>query len=357
MAMVVRIHLTFGLRLKVLAIAFYLLGQSFLFSQRVTPFQSGSYLPVLSSLRDFAPAPNGMYIINYMYWVSPQSYYDQNGERISGIDIDLPADTPGVGDNLVDLYPEVRAFMGNFLLYYSSPLIEELGNARYSFLLGPSFQMVRYELDARVGSETFNERGGISGYGDFFLQPVGLGWSFNNRFDLSFSYGLYLPTASYQTGSDTNLGAGRLTHQFQLPFLAYFNEQSTAVLVASTFEINGELIDRDVRPGNRFSLEYGISQYITPWFEVELMNGHNWQVSDDRGEDTWWLNTPLQARDRQNLVSLGINVWSWSERLQMRFKYVWTYGAVQNVANNFFSASLFFDPHWLRKKQRLENQN
>ncbi|OIQ27691.1 MAG: hypothetical protein BM564_11455 [Bacteroidetes bacterium MedPE-SWsnd-G2] len=323
------------------------------FAQRVTPFQSGSYVPVLSSLRDFAPAPKGIYLLSYLYWVSPQSFYDRNGNKLSNVNIDLPVDVPGIGDNIADLYPKARAFMGNITLYYSSPEIKQLGNAKYSFILGPSFQMSRYEVNATIGEEEINKKGGISGYGDFFLQPLGLSWSFDNKIDVSFYYSLYLPTASYQTGADNNLGTGHITHQLQIPFLAYANNQATAFLIAPTLEFNGKLIDRDVKPGSRLSLEYGVSQYLSERFEIEVMNAHNWQIGNDKGEDAWWLNTPFQARDRQNLVSVGLNAWSWAERLQMRFKYVWTYGARQNVANNFFSASLFFDPHWLTKQKRV----
>ena len=328
-----------------------------LYAQRVTPFQTGSYIPLLTSLRDFAPAPTGMYLINYNYWVSPKGYYDQNGDKLSGVNIELPEEIPDFGGNMIDLHPEAKAFMGMFALYYSSPIIEELGNAKYSFLLGPSFQMVRYKLDARVGQDTLQYQGGISGYGDFFLQPLGFSWSFGDWMDLSVFWGLYLPTASYQTGAVDNLGVGHITHQFQTPALFYLNEQSTAFLITPTLEVSGWFIDRDVKPGERLSLEYGVSQYFTDWLELEIMNAHNWQISPDKGADAWWLGTSLDSFDRKNLVSVGANVWGWAERLQLRFKF-WDYGAVQNMANNYFSFSLLFNPHWLNyikaKKAEME---
>jgi hypothetical protein len=218
--------------------------------------------------------------------------------------------------------------------------------------------MVRYKLDAIVGEDSLSTKGGISGYGDLFIQPLGVSWSFNNRFDLSFFYGLYLPTANYQTGAIDNLGVGHISHQFQIPALFYLNDQATAFLLAPTFELSGWFIDRDVKPGSRFSLEYGISQYVTSWLELEVMNAHNWQVGPDKGEDAWWLGTPLDAFDRKNMVSVGVNAWTWTERLQFRFKYVWEYGAVQNMANNYFSFSLLFNPRWLNyvkdQKQKSE---
>ena len=102
---------------------------------------------------------------------------------------------------------------------------------------------------------------------------------------------------------------GIWTHQLQAPTYFYAMEQATAFAVIPTLELNGKVKDADARPGHRFSLEYGISQYFTNWLEIELMNGHNWQISDDTGDDVWWSGTRFDGRDRKNIFSAGIGLW------------------------------------------------
>ncbi len=40
--------------------------------------------------------------------------------------------------------------------------------------------------------------------------------------------------------------------------------------------MNGKIKDRDLTPGNRFSLEYGISQYLSERLGVGVHGAHNW---------------------------------------------------------------------------------
>ena len=84
----------------------------------------------------------------------------------------------------------------------------------------------------------------------------------------------------YQSGSYYP-GLVNLRDLAAAPAYFYAMEQATAFALIPTLELNGKVKDANARPGHRFSLEYGISQYFTSWLEVELVNGHNWQISED----------------------------------------------------------------------------
>jgi len=97
--------------------------------------------------------------------------------------------------------------------------------------------------------------------------PVGLSWELE-RTDLSFFYGFVAPTGTYETGSDANLGLGFWTRQFQgFGYLYPAEGKSTAIMLGLTYELNSKIKDADLTPGNRFSLEWGISQYFSDQFE------------------------------------------------------------------------------------------
>jgi hypothetical protein len=127
-------------------------------------------------------------------------------------------------------------------------------------------------------------------------------------------------------------------------------EQATAFAIIPTLEINGKVKDADARIGNRFSLEYGISQYFTSWLEVEIMNGHNWQIQADSGDDVWWSGTRFDGFDRKNVFSAGINVWPVEGILNLRVKYIKDYGVRQRFNNQFWNLSLLLIPGILAER-------
>ena len=102
--------------------------------------------------------------------------------------------------------------------------------------------------------------------------------------------------------------------------------------------------DYEERAGNRFSLEYGISQYFTEWLEVEVMNGHNWQISDDSGSDAWWDGTRFDSRDKKSTFGVGVGVWTLEGMLSLRLKYIMDYAIKQRFKNQFVSFSLLLIP-------------
>ena len=122
-------------------------------------------------------------------------------------------------------------------------------------------------------------------WSDLFVVPVGLSWGLD-QFDTTLTYGFYAPTGKYETGGSDNIGTGFLDSS--IPglrlLLSSHGNQSTAIMVGLTYELNSTIKDADITPGSRFSLELAVSQYLSERFEVGVHGSVNWQVGDDTGK-------------------------------------------------------------------------
>jgi hypothetical protein len=315
-----------------------LLGTKVTMAQRISPYQSGSYYPGLISLC-------GLIFLDYNYWMSSSGYYDKDGEKFTGGTINLPPPNNPIN---IDINPGISGYLNVPGLFYVSKF-KVLG-ARYMASIYPIYLNLDYEVFMAIGDTSSNISGNVSGWGDLTAMPFGLSWSFGEKIDLSFMYTFYAPVGRYETGADDNLGQGFWTHQFQLPTYFYAMEQATALAIIPTFEFEGKVEDSEARTGNRFSLEYGISQYFTEWLEVEVVNGHNWQISDDSGSDAWWTGTRFDSRDRKNTFNAGVGVWSLKGMLNLRVKYIMDYGVRQRFKDNFVSLAWYLYQEFFPKK-------
>ncbi len=306
--------------------------------KNVSAYQAGAYQPGLLNVRDLSAVGAGFYFLDYNYWNSSNSYYDRNGDKFSGFDTD---------DGYLDLSQQVGGYTNVPVIFWASKF--KLFGARYMATLAPVFMSSNYKMNIHVDGDNkdVTSTGNTGGLGDIAVIPLGLSWTFGDKVDLSFFYTFYAPTGRYETGADDNVGKGYWTHQFQLPVYYYLQEKATAFVFVPTFEANGKVEDSDVKPGSRMTLEYGISQYFTSWLEVEVLNGHNWQVGDDTGNDVWWKDTPMYTKDKTNTVSFGVGVWPWEGRLNIRAKYAMDYGVKQRYKSNFWSFSAIFIPNLL----------
>ncbi len=333
----------------IIATILFLIITSTLYAQRVSPYQVGSYIPGLISLRDLGSVPGGLYLINYNYWINSNGYFDKNGNKIGSLDIDLNNFNPGSGTITLDLDTKIKGYSTVPLLYYASKF-KLLGGATYVASVAPNYASLNYNISMNLKDSTFVAEGKAGGWGDLSFMPLGLSWSFSSQVDLAFMYTLYAPTGRYSTGSDDNIGKGYWTHQFQVPTYFYLMERATAIGIIPTLEINGKVKDAEVWAGSRFSLEYGISQYLNEWLEIEIVNAHNWQISNDKGDDDWWKGTILDSKDSKNTFAVGVGVWPLAGRLQVRGRYVIDYGVRQRFQNRYWGLSLIFITNLLSEK-------
>ena len=315
-------------------------------AQVVTPLQGGHYAPAVANIRDRATPPPGLFLLWYNGSSRSDAFIDKRGEAFSSIR--LSEVRPNLPD--IDVSLELNAFTSIPTLFWASQ-VKLLGGARY--MAGISMNYI--SADASIITErsgivwpdsiiTKNVEGKNSGFSDMLVVPVGLSWELENA-DLSFFYGFAAPTGTYETGSDANLGLGFWTHQFQ--GFGYFYpaaDKSTAIMLGLTYELNSAIKDADVTPGNRFSLEWGVSQYLSEQFELGIQGGHNWQISDDTGNDVYWDRT---VHDRKSTVAFSAGYWVWKEHLSIVLKYAFDFGVRQRFRNNTWLFNIVFVPNVL----------
>ena len=309
-------------------------------AQVVSPLQGGHYAPVVKNIRDMANPPSGLFVLWYNGYFSSNKYIDKDGNEFNTIRLDQIY--PGLPN--IDLDLKLKGFTSIPAIFWTSNF-KILGGASYMAGISPNY----ISADASI----ISERGGIiidttytrtvdgknSGLSDLFVAPVGLSWGLE-KFDLTFLYGFYAPTGKFEAGSSDVVGLGFWTHQFQ--GYGYFYPvpaKSTAIMLALTYELNGKIKDTEVKPGNRFSLEWGISQFLSEKFELGIHGGHNWQIGDDTGDDVYW---DAAVHDRKSTLAFNASYWPWKERLMLKGKYAFDFGIRQRFKNNVWMLNLLF---------------
>jgi hypothetical protein len=271
---------------------------------------------------------------------SSNSYFDKNGNEFKQIRLDQI--NPILPNINVDL--SLGGFTSVPAVFWASKF-KILGGANYMAGISPGY----FSMDASVLSEprgividtvySKSVGGKVNGFSDLFVAPVGLSRALRG-FDFTFLYGFYAPTGKYQTGSSDNVGLGFWTHQFQ-GYGYYFplESKATAIMVGLTYELNSRIKDVEVTPGNRFTFEWAISQFLSEQFEVGIHGGHNWQISDDSGSDVYW---DPGVQDRKSSLAFSAAFWPVKERLMINMKYAFDYGIVQRFKNDNFILNMIF---------------
>jgi len=153
-------------------------------------------------------------------------------------------------------------------------------------------------------------------------------------------YGFYAPTGRYEPGADDNIGLGFWTHQFQgYGYFYPFPDKSTAFMLGLTFEFTSDTEDTELNTGNRFTLEWGISQYVSERLELTVQGGHNWQLTDDTGSAVFWDSS---IHDRKSTLGFSAGYWAVAERLYLSGKYAFDFASRHRFEANFWSVNLIY---------------
>lgn len=309
-------------------------------AQQVSPFQTGHFMPAFANVRDFAKISPGLYVMPYNYYAWSNQYVDRDGKKhdkifLTDIDPQLPSAVFSVEINTAATVPA---------LFWGSKF-KLLGGANYVAGITPSYYWSNTFITASQGGGNIDtvysnsENTRLSGFGDLSIIPFGLSWGWDH-FDATFYYGVTAPTGRYKTGSEDNIGLGFWTNQFQGYGYWYPNKsQATAFMLGLTYELNSKIKGEDVNPGNRFSLEYGWSIYLDERVEFSIMGGHNWQLTDDKGDDVYWN---ASYHDRKSTVAFSLAYWAVRDRLYIAGKYMLDYGVRQRFLLQGFMLNIIF---------------
>lgn len=327
------------LRLLILA-SLMMIFNGLSFAQVTSPLQSGHYSADLKNIRDLANPPSGFFILWYNAYYYSNKFIDKDGNEFTSIK--LSQINPALSDINVNL--DINGITSIPAIFWASKF-KILGGANYMAGISPSFissdVSVIAEMKGIILDTTYTRSidGKVSGFSDIFVAPLGLSWA-AEKFDITFLYGFYAPSGKFENESTDNLGLGFWTNQFQV-FGYYYpaTGKSTAIMLGLTYEFNSKIKDADVKPGNRFTLEWGVSQFFSEQFEVGIEGGHNWQVTDDFGSDVYW--NPA-VHDRKSTLAFNASYWPWKDRLMLNGKYAFDFDVRQRFKNNFWILNLLF---------------
>jgi hypothetical protein len=323
-----------------------------------SPLQQGHYVPGIMNVRDMVTPPDGLFVVWYNWGISSDTFVDGDGNKLSSLN--LSEIDPGYPD--LDIELEMKSFVTVPVLFWARGT-DLLGGARYIATIAPNYFTADFKAVGEVvggGGDPGYEEGSISGWSDLVVTPIGLSWALGHydsisvpdedmaavgapplrRFNVTALYSFVAPTGRYETGADDNLGLGFWTHQFQAFGYYYpYEHQATALMAGLTYELNSGIKDADVNPGNRMSLDWGLSRYFTSWLELSVHGAHNWQITDDSGDDVFW---DPAVHDRKNTLMLGAGFWPWAGRLQVTARYGFDYGMRQRFDNTNLMLNLIF---------------
>ena len=211
---------------------------------------------------------------------------------------------------------DVDTWASFFALYWITD-IQILG-ASYGIVAGIPLQNV----DVTASLPTLGVRADESsfGLGDLMFQPVYLGWR-RDRWEASLGYLFYAPTGRYDEDETDNLGLGYWTHELQASVVYRAGEDGLWTLGSMlTYDIHSRRSGVRIRPGDTFTVEWGVSRILAPWqIELGLTGYSQLQVTDDSGSGV------VRDRDIHDEVhALGVQT-SWtssSRKWNLAFRYL-----------------------------------
>ena len=236
------------------------------------------------------------------------------------------------------------AYSNQFLLYsrdrIEGPDGEVLATGNNSVMLdlnslvwvskGEVFGGARYSFSATLPvanlSLTSDATGDISagaGFGDFYCQPLILGWQ-GKRAAVRLVYGFLAPTGRFEAGADDNVGSGYWTHVVSSGQTFYLTaDKATAVSAFQMYEFHSRQEGTDVVPGETLNLDWSLTRLVPLRQDLKLQVGlagyGQWQTTDKSGPNI----TPAQAdaHYRVNALGLATNLLVPAWNASLAFKY------------------------------------
>jgi hypothetical protein len=283
-------------------------------TSHVSAGELGHYMPGVASIRDFVvPQVPGFYYAQYNLYYTTDTYKDRNGDSadsitIGPVNLNVESDVDAIGIQPTFIWATDWKLLGaTYAPYIGVPIVNTSVQAALS-------------TETRFGSVDEDQWG----LGDIYIKPLWLGWN-TKHFGVSVGYGIYAPTGRYDDGDVDNTGLGFWTHEFQGGVTWYpWEHQGTALMVNGIYEIHGEKDGADITPGERFSLEWGVSQYLplnkegTLLVELGISGYSQWQVDDDSGSD---VIDALKVKDEIHGIGgqIGLASVPWNASLTVRY--------------------------------------
>ena len=214
----------------------------------------------------------------------------------------------------------------NTVLWASTGQIAMLGGARFSSAV--TIPIANNSLSSSL-------QGAISGgggLGDFYFQPVILGWR-TEHVDIRGIFGFLAPTGKFNAGATDNVGNGYWTPVLAAGQTFYLSEDKATTLSAfEMYEFHSTQSGTQIHPGQTFDLDYSLMRVFTfpdSRLHFGLVGYGAWQTTAKTGPQV----TPAEEaqRYRVNALGAGLNFVLPARKVTLSFKYFdefsnrWTY--------------------------------
>jgi len=178
--------------------------------------------------------------------------------------------------------------------------------------------------------------GGGSGYGDTYVQPAALAWTFK-RADVNVAYAFVAPTGRYSAGARNNISSGYWGNIVNAGATVYLTKnKGTSANLFCVWETHGKKMGSDQTPGQAFTTEWGLGQVLplkkdfSRLLQLGLVGYDQWQISDNGGTTTvGGVVVPASTLPYYSFHGIGVqsNLIFPKKTLAFFFKYYDNYAA------------------------------
>lgn len=238
----------------------------------------------------------------------------------------------------VNVGPRVRSYALMPMLVWAAPY--EILGTRYTAYVAPFFANNNVAAELSIVSGTGGNWNSSSfAVSDLYMQRLCLDLGMNHL-GISLAYDFYAPVSKYSTqtvplpnstdaatvASKNNIRLRYSTLQAQAGIAWYpMTNKTTAVTAVGTYEYNGETSDFDIRPGQMFTITWGVSHYLPLNKNQELLlevgpaGYDSYQITDSTGGNAFG-DTPKSRIDAVG-GQLGLTYVPWNAFLAVHGFY------------------------------------
>lgn len=191
-----------------------------------------------------------------------------------------------------------------------------------------------------------NSNGSIA-FTDMYAQPVQLGWH-TKIADVTFGYGLYIPTGKYTLGDDSNTGLGMWTNELSVGGTLFFDKaKSFNFSTIAFYAMNSDKKGTSIKTGDIVTLEGGFNKAFykklssTPIpmiFNVGVVYYMQFKVTEDK------VPTDQQVfyGNKDHIYGAGVeaNVFYPKTKTALLFRWLGEFGAKNRFRGNTYFITL-----------------
>jgi hypothetical protein len=216
---------------------------------------TGHYINGVEGIRAATLPPPGYYYRMYTLFYSADALRDGSGDELN-----------------VGFEATALAIANRFI--YSSNYSLLGGNYIADIIIPVVYQHINIGV-ADIDDSQF-------GIGDICVEPFVLAWH-GDRYDAAVGAAFYAPTGKYDKSDAASIGKDFYSVMFTAGGTCYFDPEKTiAASVLARYETHSRARGDDIKPGDDFHFEYGISKTVGA-YDVGLAGYCQWQIGDDDG--------------------------------------------------------------------------